>query len=409
VSEIDLRYSTDDPEVDRIVRGYVGVFETALPGSVRAYYLTGSYAEGTAASTSDIDVVIAFRDGAAPAADGVRQALWLEKYCNLLSPIPVGAGRYPEAQLLEFGHRGRSWPAYDGIGRRVSLKLAGHLLYGEDLRDRIPVPPVEWWARACWAELGVGALRNMGQLRSRRDLTLARDVWLDFPLRYPDPGGDCFGYDGIRRPTRAGGVRNTTRGLVRAILRAANAMVAWKGRRCVANKGEVARAYGEVIGGAWAGLVAALDQTCRVELGYLVPEDGAARRRLRGVLAEALALENHFLGELRDVLLEEVDTAQAASGWLPAELAGWLLDLSPDQVQGLAKTGVLPVRMDNGRRLVAERPCLEAWVATMFGRVRYPGDERIGAALARLASADTEVVRQAARASLAALRGAGSR
>jgi hypothetical protein len=44
----------------------------------------------------------------------------------------------------------------------------------------------------------------------------------------------------------------------------------------------------------------------------------------------------------------------------------------------------------------------------MFGRVRYPGDERIGAALARLAGADTEVVRQAARASLAALQGAGS-
>ena len=401
MADVEVRHSVGDPAVDRIVRGYVGVFETAFPGAVRSYYLTGSYAEGTPAPTSDVDVVVVFRDGAAPVAQGRRDALWLEKHCNLLSPIPVGAGRYVEADVLDFAHFGRSWPAYDGIGRRVTLKLASHLLHGDDLRDRIPLPSVEWWARACWAELGSGALRNMGQLRSRADLALSREPWLEFPLRYPDPDGELFGYDAIRRPTRDGTVRNTTRGVVRAILSAANAVVAWRGRRCVANKGEVARAYREVVGGEWASLVEAVDQTCRVELGYLVPEDGGARRRLRDVLAAALALENHFLTELRDFLLEEVQTAQRGTDWLPAELAGWLLDLTPDEAQGLAKTGLLPVSAHERRRVIAERPCLEAWVTRMFGRVRYPDDERVSAALSSLAAADTEVVRQAARASLA--------
>jgi predicted nucleotidyltransferase len=61
-SDIELRHATGDAEVDRIMRGYVGVFETAFPGAVRGYYLSGSFAEGTATLTSDIDVDVVFKE-----------------------------------------------------------------------------------------------------------------------------------------------------------------------------------------------------------------------------------------------------------------------------------------------------------------------------------------------------------
>jgi hypothetical protein len=76
-------------------------------------------------------------------------------------------------------------------------------------------------------------------------------------------------------------------------------------------------------------------------------------------------------------------------------------------VQALAKTSLLPAQMHEGRRLIAERPCLEAWVARMLGRVRYPHDEQVVDALLTLTRADTELVRRMAQASLAALRAEG--
>ena len=56
-----------DPEIDRVLRGFVGACDAAFPGRVRAYYLTGSWADGTgvrtpgdALNSSDIDVTVVF-------------------------------------------------------------------------------------------------------------------------------------------------------------------------------------------------------------------------------------------------------------------------------------------------------------------------------------------------------------
>ncbi|MEO7909329.1 MAG: nucleotidyltransferase domain-containing protein [Roseiflexaceae bacterium] len=54
--------TTRIPAIDAILLGIVHAFEHALPNRVRAYYLLGSYVEGTAVPLSDIDCFVIFAD-----------------------------------------------------------------------------------------------------------------------------------------------------------------------------------------------------------------------------------------------------------------------------------------------------------------------------------------------------------
>lgn len=54
-----------------VLCGVIRAFETAFSGRVRAYYLTGSHADGAAVATSDLDVSVHFigeLEGDEPAA-----------------------------------------------------------------------------------------------------------------------------------------------------------------------------------------------------------------------------------------------------------------------------------------------------------------------------------------------------
>ena len=58
----DLIFSTGNTQVDGILSGFIQACEDALPGRVKAYYLTGSYAYGSPVPTSDIDLNVVVRD-----------------------------------------------------------------------------------------------------------------------------------------------------------------------------------------------------------------------------------------------------------------------------------------------------------------------------------------------------------
>ena len=51
---VELRLSTGDAVVDRVLRGYVAAFVAAFPGRLRCFVVAGSYAEGTATPLSDL-------------------------------------------------------------------------------------------------------------------------------------------------------------------------------------------------------------------------------------------------------------------------------------------------------------------------------------------------------------------
>lgn len=55
---ITLLSSTGDPSVDRLLRGVIGRFEAAFPARIRCHYLKGSYTDGSAVATSDLDLAV---------------------------------------------------------------------------------------------------------------------------------------------------------------------------------------------------------------------------------------------------------------------------------------------------------------------------------------------------------------
>ncbi len=61
MADIMLQHSLGNAQVDEVVQKIICVYEEAFPGEIAAYYVEGSYVDRTQLATSDIDLVIVFR------------------------------------------------------------------------------------------------------------------------------------------------------------------------------------------------------------------------------------------------------------------------------------------------------------------------------------------------------------
>lgn len=168
-----LRASTGDRQVDTVLQGLITIYEAVFPGRIRGYYLIGSYADGTAVPLSDIDIVVLFKEhlqgSDVDAADRLGQG------CAKLT-----------ARRLDVTVSGE----HDLTWEKSHLKTAGLLIYGDDIRDRLPRPRADAAYVRKW--MLYGQRYDMQYLRGAERLT--------FPLGYPDPDGEFYGYDTIRAP-----------------------------------------------------------------------------------------------------------------------------------------------------------------------------------------------------------------
>ena len=73
------------PSIDNVLSQIVERYEAQFPGRLRAYYLTGSYAEGNAVEWSDIDVYVLFKDAFVSEGEAA-QAKQLERALAPLTP-----------------------------------------------------------------------------------------------------------------------------------------------------------------------------------------------------------------------------------------------------------------------------------------------------------------------------------
>lgn len=277
---ITLAMATGDAAVDRILRGIVTLFEASLPGRVRGYYLLGSYADGTAVAISDIDL-IALCAGALDASERALAARLVEG-CALLSPTRLDITICDETSI----------EASSG-GETVLLRFDGHLLYGADTRASLSLPPLPVYTRETLAAARyfiADILRGVERLA--------------YPLEYPDPEGEFYGYDAIHIPEwYAPGTQRGVKELVTTATRIARAQLALQAGRYAGSKGGSAAAYSEYVHDAWSDLPQTLYEQGKLRWGYAVPTAAKDRRALRSLCARMLGFENDLLARYRDELL----------------------------------------------------------------------------------------------------------
>ncbi len=216
-----LLNTTGKGKVDEIIRGIIGIFEMVFPGRIRGYYLTGSYSDGSAITTSDIDMFIIFKDSFTNGEEEMARQLWL--YCEQISFVKIDLIPISEERLLHEGN--------------IAVKITSLLMYGEDMRDNIPLPVFDMYLHGV-TEASFSYLA--GVLRDAQCLV--------FPLGYPDPTGMFYGYD-------AKDSRTETKGLVSSVCRAATAIVALKSGRYVGKKSDSIKSYKDYVNDDWTGFL----------------------------------------------------------------------------------------------------------------------------------------------------------
>jgi predicted nucleotidyltransferase len=313
VTEIALLTTTGFAQVDQVVREIIGLVEPKFAGRVRGYYLVGSYAVGEPLAASDIDLIILFKGELEPAEH--QQFGAIRDQCRQISPIALDLALESEARLLRVGG--------------VWFQTASLLMYGEDVRARIPRKPVADHMR----DLMHSTYPLLARVRGSPEI-------LTFPLDYPDPAGVLYGYDHRYRDA-VDSRRTVTKDLVTNVLAAANALTLLQAGQYAGSgkKSDIPRQYRIWVGDEWAGLVDQVFESCRGRWGYLMPEDTADRDTLRGLCQQALRFENRYLARFKDFLLEELRHSNEGTQLFAARRLGEIIYRDAAVVAALEDAG----------------------------------------------------------------------
>jgi len=309
---ITLLISTGVDRIDQALRDSIALIEQHLPDRVRGYYLVGSYAYGEAQPSSDIDLIVMLKDELV-SADRERFAA-ARAACARISLARLDLSLESEANFLRVGG--------------VWFQTASLLVYGEDIRPRIPRKPVANHIRY--------AMHAIFPLLAR---VRGNAVQLTFPLAYPDPTGIVYGYDA--RYSDSDDPQDTpTKDLVTNVLAAANALTLLTTQRYVGSgkKSDIPRQYTIWIGDQWATLVEQVVELCRIRWGYRVPEAESDIAHLRSLCQQALGFENAFLQRYRDFLLADLQSEHAATQLVAVRRFGQIL--YPDSAVAAAVAGL---------------------------------------------------------------------
>lgn len=282
MTNIALLDSTDIPNIDQIISEIISLGEYHFCGRIRGYYVVGSYAVDEAVETSDLDMVIVFKEQQTLFEKERFASFKLE--CQQQCPLAVDLIPLDEAQLFSVGG--------------VRFQTASKLMYGEDIRSRVPNKPVEEHIR----DLMFGQYRLFARLRGNPPS-------LTFPLDYPSAVGEFYGYDRRLMYLYDGTSRIGIKDLVINILCPAEALILYKAGKYFGNgswKRACATYYRIWINDEWTFLVESVYEYCCRQWAYLVPETVDSRQLLRRLCQQALGFENHFLQCYKQFVLQQL-------------------------------------------------------------------------------------------------------
>jgi len=343
---LQLANSTNTPEVDAVLAGTIGIFFTCFPDRIRAAYITGSYAFGTAREDSDLDLFFVFKEPLqGPDYKKVNQ---LRDYCQQLTPLSLDYKACDEPSLLRSG--------------MPMLEKGSLFLYGEDIKEALPDEPVgfQYWAMHTPFALLSRARRN--------------PPYLKYPIQSPKPEEPLGGYDSRKGRLPDGTYVPTTKMLYTNCLAIGMALI---GERCgtFTFKPDLAIRYREVMGDEWSDYIDEIYRVTVQEQVYAIPQEPAARERLVGQCKRMLDFENHFLDVYRQYLLKEISETGRESIWSPLPVLSAPLGMHPKAMLALLTPDRYERKTERGEDLVRIRDVHRAFAVAMFSRVIYPQPE----------------------------------
>ena len=101
MTNITLIASTGVENVDAIACEIIGKVEQSFPGRIRGYYLEGSYADGTAVATSDIDLRVVFKRSLT--SDERQEFAQISDKCQKNTSIELGITADSKEALFRIG------------------------------------------------------------------------------------------------------------------------------------------------------------------------------------------------------------------------------------------------------------------------------------------------------------------
>jgi hypothetical protein len=274
----------------------VTLFEHVFPNRISGYYVEGSYADGSAVATSDLDLTLVLRSPLTTSAEH-ELANHLINACKLLSAVELDITLMDAPQPQQH--------------IEPLFKLGARLLYGTDIRDTLPLMPIAIWARqrmhaAFWLMIHV----------------FQRPQPVTFPLAYPNPTDSFYGYASRPLALADGTTIATTRNLIRVTGWIASARIAYQAQQYVIRKRECVRMYQQTINDEWAWLLDQIERCCRMAWHYRIPTSSHEQAELRTIMEQTLAFENHFLTLYQQFLVSELSHSDPGVQRLAMEMLG---------------------------------------------------------------------------------------
>ena len=236
--------------VNQILSNTIVTFTSAFPERIRACYIQGSYADDTAVQTSDVDLLIIFKDIFRD--EEQQHAASLAKQCMRGSSIELDIELDDEQHLVQ--------------GITPTFKDGSSLLWGDDIRDTFPLIPLIAWTR----DRMHSSLWRTAQLFGRSGI-------VTYPMSYPDPQGEFYGYDARLLQLPDGYEVRCTRDLIRLTGWSATAILVYKVGVYVARKRDCHHLYQKYFDDEWGQLLQDIYELCRKKWNYLLPEDKGER------------------------------------------------------------------------------------------------------------------------------------
>lgn len=298
--ETKLHATTGIVYLDALLESLVTACEQFFPGRIRSYYLGGSNSDGTAvghgrsSNSSDVDLFVIFYSTITEDESATFQHLVAE--CQLTSPIQLDTHTYSEDDLLRKPGSDTTQTSF----LNALIRVAGVLIYGDDICADLP--PVQFSHFVL--DVIESGVFHLGIPRQREGIAYPLVTPLVFPLTYPDPAGEFYGYDTVLARSSA---PRGTRVLVALTAWIATLILALETGRYAGQKSQCIRLCKEFLpNDRRTQLAATIYDLCKDTWGYALPEQAKDREQLRSICRETLALENDYLLITRDYLLDRL-------------------------------------------------------------------------------------------------------